>query len=74
MKQPDWDLWEQSEFKQHDAYEAQDMFGEPTPPPQPTTDDTGRKIEATILPFVWTYLHKDGKKQKARGTCERFQN
>ena len=69
MKQPDWDLWEQSEFKQHDACKAQNMFGEPIPPPQPTTDKTGKRIEATMLPFVWTCLHKDGNKQKARGTC-----
>ena len=69
MKQPDWDLWEQSGFKQHDACEAQNTFGQPMSPPPPTVDKTKRKIEATILPFVWTCLHKDSNKQKARGAC-----
>ena len=69
MKQPDWKLWEQSEFKQHDAYEAQGMFGKPIPPPPPTKDANGNTIEVTILPFVWTYLYKEGTIPKAQGTC-----
>ena len=69
QKQPDWNQWEQSEFKQHDAYEAQNMFGKPIPPPPPTFDAQGNKIEVTILPFVWTYLYKEGNIPKARGTC-----
>ena len=64
----DWTQWEQSEFKQHDAYEAQDMFGPPIPPPK-HYDEKGNRVNITILPFVWTYLYKDGNKQKARGTC-----
>jgi hypothetical protein len=35
------------------------MFGTPI----------ARPPKATVLPFVWTYLFKDGIKPKARGTC-----
>jgi hypothetical protein len=35
------------------------MFGEPI----------ARPHKATVLPFVWSYLFKDGVKPKARGTC-----
>ena len=34
QQQPDWEQWEKLEFKQHNAYEAQDMFGQPMPPPK----------------------------------------
>ena len=68
-QQKDWDQWKQSEFKQHDACKAQDMFGKPMPPPKPQLDDKGNTIKVTILPFAWTYLHEDSNKQKARGTC-----
>ena len=68
-EQSDWEPWEQSEFKQHGAYEAQDMFGEPMPPPPPTTDANGNAAEVTILPFVWTHPHKEGTTPKAQGTC-----
>ena len=68
-EQSDWELWEQSEFKQHDACEAQDMFGEPIPPPPPTMDANSDTAEVTILPFVWTHPCKEGTMPKARGTC-----
>jgi hypothetical protein len=35
------------------------MFGTPV----------SRPSQATVLPFVWTYLMKDGTTKKARGTC-----
>ena len=68
QQQPDWDLWQQSKFKQHDSYKAQEMFGPPMPRPN-TKDKKGNEINITILPFVWTYLYKNGTTPKARGTC-----
>lgn len=58
-RRKDWDLWQQGEFKQHDNYEAQTMFGKPCPRPK----------KATVLPFVWSYYFKDEETRKARGTC-----
>jgi hypothetical protein len=55
----DWQTWKESEWKQLDSYQAQNMFGTPI----------RRPAQATVLPFVWTYLFKDGIKPKARGTC-----
>ena len=57
QQQSNWDLWEQSEFKQHNSYEAQDKFGPPMPQPN-TKDEQGNEIIITVLPFVWTYLYK----------------
>ena len=54
--------WEQSEWKQH-------MFGDPIPRPSPKKDKDGKLKHPTVLPFVWTYLLKDGNTPKARGTC-----
>ena len=65
---PDWPLWQESEHKQHDSYHKQNMFGAPIPLPPPVLID-GELIKPTALPFVWTYLYKDGLKQKARATC-----
>jgi hypothetical protein len=55
---PDFHLWQTSEFAQHDKYRSQGMFGDPVPKPP----------NAITLPFVWTYIIKDGK-PKARATC-----
>ena len=38
-------------LKQHDAYKAQQMFGNPIPPPKQYVD--GKQVDITILPFVW---------------------
>ena len=65
---PDKAQWQQAEFKQHDAYEAQGMFGKPTALPY-ITDKDGNRVPATLLPFVWTYLYKPNGDQKARATC-----
>jgi hypothetical protein len=54
-----WQVWKEAEFKQLNSYHTQDMFGKPIARPQ----------KATVLPFVWSYLLKDGIKPKARGTC-----
>ena len=67
QQQPDWEQWEKSEFRQHDAYKAQDMFGQLMPPPKQYINS--KQLDITILPFVWTYLYKDGNIQKAQGTC-----
>ena len=55
---PDFHLWQASEFAQHDKYRSQGMFGDPVPKPH----------NAITLPFVWTYIIKDGQ-PKARATC-----
>ena len=63
-KRTDYQKWREAEWAQHDKYMTQQMFGDPRPrPPQ-----------ATVLPFVWTYLIKEDPKTgepiyKARGTC-----
>lgn len=58
----DWKDWLHSEWKQLDSYEAHEMFGEPL---------ILGPSDHTVLPFMWTYLFKDGdpEKKKARGTC-----
>ena len=38
QQQDDWSDWQKSEFKQLDAYEAQNMFGEPTFAAKPWVD------------------------------------
>jgi hypothetical protein len=58
-KRTDWQVWKEAEFKQLHLYNTQDMFGAPI----------RRPPRSTILPFVWTYLFKDGIKPKAPGTC-----
>jgi hypothetical protein len=58
-RREDWQVWKEAEWKQLTSYHTQDMFGEPIQRPS----------KATVLPFVWTYLFKDGIKPKARGTC-----
>ena len=55
---PDFHEWQASEFAQHNKYRSQGMFGDPVPKPH----------NAITLPFVWTYILKDGK-PKARATC-----
>jgi hypothetical protein len=55
----DWPVWKAAEWKQLLSYQKQDMFGAPI----------RRPPKATVLPFVWTYLFKDGTQPKARGTC-----
>jgi hypothetical protein len=58
-RREDWKVWQEAEWKQLTSYNMQDMFGKPI----------RRPPKATVLPFVWTYLFKDGVKPKARGTC-----
>ena len=42
------------------------VFGQPMPPPKCYINR--KRVNITILPFVRTYLYKDGNIQKARGT------
>ena len=63
-KRPDYQLWRESEWAQHDKYALQHMFGDPI----------ARPHLATVLPFVWTYLIKEDPVTgtpifKARATC-----
>jgi hypothetical protein len=58
-RREDWQVWKEAEWKQLTSYHTQDMFGA----------SIARPPKATVLPFVWTYLFKDGIKPKARGTC-----
>jgi ribosomal protein S12 len=63
-KQPDYQEWRKSEWRQHDKCAVQDMFGEPIPCPH----------GAIVLPFVWDYMTKEDPLtglliMKARGTC-----
>jgi hypothetical protein len=58
-RREDWPVWKEAEWKQLKSYHTQDMFGTPI----------RRPPKSTVLPFVWTYLFKDGIKPKARGTC-----
>jgi hypothetical protein len=58
-RREDWKIWQQAEWKQLTSYNTQDMFGKPI----------NRPLKSTVLPFVWTYLFKDGITPKARGTC-----
>ena len=63
-KQPDYQDWRESEWRQHDKYKVQDMFGEPIKCPH----------GAIVLPFVWDYMTKDDPLtglliRKSRGTC-----
>jgi hypothetical protein len=55
LQQDDWDEWEQSEWKQLDAYEKQFMFGTPIL----------RKKDFTVFNLIWTYMIKaeDGRKK-----------
>ena len=58
---PDWDDWEQSEFKQLDQYWEQGMFGDPIPAPP----------GADIFFWVWAYSIKElDQRKKARGVCD----
>ena len=47
-QQKDWNEWLNAEFKQHDDYEQQDMFGSPCWLPK----------GANVLPFYWDYKRK----------------
>jgi hypothetical protein len=58
-RREDWQVWKEAKWKQLNSYNTQDIFGDPIP----------RPAKATVLPFVWTYLFKDGIKPKACGTC-----
>ena len=51
--------WANSERKQLNQYEKQEMFDKPCPLPP----------GATALSFLWTYLVKDDKTKKARCVC-----
>ena len=44
------------------------MFGDLIQQPSPKKDKDGNLKRPAILPFVWTYLFKDGTTPKARGT------
>lgn len=55
----DWKDWNDSEMLQLDQYEKQQMFGQPTILPE----------GANCLPLLWTYLHKDDGRKKARCVC-----
>ena len=59
LKQVDWNLWQQSEFKQLDQYRSQGTLGDPTTLPK----------GANLLPLLWTYLIKDDGTRKARCVC-----
>ncbi|GFH45233.1 hypothetical protein CTEN210_01707 [Chaetoceros tenuissimus] len=52
----EWEIWRQSEFKQMDQYQKQNMYGEPCPLPK----------GANCLKTLWTYLVKDDGTKKAR--------
>ena len=56
---PDWDDWQQSEYKQLDLYELQNMFGQPTPRPS----------KANILNLLWVYSIKTDSTKKSRCVC-----
>jgi hypothetical protein len=61
LQQDDWNDWEQSEWKQLDAYEKQFMFGQPV-----------QRIKTmAVFNLIWSYGIKaeDGRK-KARCTCD----
>ena len=63
-RRDDYQTWREAEWKQHDKYALQHMFGKPIP----------RPADATVLPFVWTYIIKEDPITgepifKARGTC-----
>jgi hypothetical protein len=61
LQQDDWSDWEQSEWKQLDAYEKQFMFGTPVQ----------RIKNMAVFNLIWSYGIKaeDGRK-KARCTCD----
>ena len=58
----DWSTWEQSKWKQLSSYQKQNI-------PPLKKHKEGKFKPSTVLPFVWTYLFKDGNTLKARGTC-----
>ena len=60
--QPDWDEWLAAEYKQHDQYDAQQMYGEPCSPPP----------GAAIFNWVWIYKVKtnENNRKKARAVCD----
>ena len=45
------------------------QFLSKTKQPPTKKDKDGNLKHPTVLPFVWTYLFKDGTTPKARGTC-----
>ena len=49
QQQPDWNDWQESEYKQLDQFKDQDTFGEP---------ELGTK-GANLLNLLWCYLIKD---------------
>ena len=48
QQRPDWNDWQESEYKQLDQYKDQDTFGEPEPRPK----------GANLLNLLWCYLIK----------------
>lgn len=59
--------WKQSEWTQLSKHLNQGVFGEPCP--------CLKYLNAVILPYVWTYVHKLAHKgdeivEKARATCK----
>ena len=63
-KQTDWSDWQQSEWKQLDAYRDQDMFEDPEPKPR----------GVNLLSLLWCYLIKDCGRKKARCVCNGSKN
>jgi hypothetical protein len=61
LRQDDWNAWQDSDFLQHDQYDAQDMFGSPV----------GVELNDAVFNLVWSYGIKavDGCK-KACCTCD----
>ena len=56
QQRQDWEAWQKAEYKMHDDYEKQDMFGEPCRLPK----------GANVLPFYWDYSRKPTGEYKAR--------
>lgn len=56
LPEEEWKIWQQSEYKQMDQYEKQQMYGEPCKLPP----------GANCLKTLWTYLIKDDGTKKAR--------
>jgi hypothetical protein len=57
QQRDDWTDWAQSEYKQLDQYNKQDMFTAPIQLPP----------DAAVLNWVWTYVLKTDGTKKARG-------
>ena len=58
LQQPDWEDWKQSEYKQLNLYQSQEMFDDPATIPKANN--------TSILPMIWNYLIKNDGTKKAR--------